>query len=142
MKKLNAENFEEVANSEAGPFIIKFSSETCGPCKTMIPVMDALEKKNPGFPIYEVDCGSSPELAGHFGVQGVPNITYCEKREVLYQFTGLTSLADLQYVIDNLNDPYFREYGEFQKAEKKTDWKFYGIMGLVLTLFVFLFIFT
>lgn len=142
MKKLSVENFEEVANGEKGPFIIKFFTDTCGPCKTMVPVMEALEKKNPGFPIYEVNCGTSPELAGHFGVQGVPNITYCEKREVLYQFTGVTPLADLQYVIDNLNDPYFKAHGEFQKAKKSTDWKFYGLIGFVLAFFVFLFIFT
>ena len=39
-------------------------------------------QNNPELPFYEVNCGTSPELAGHFGVQGVPNITYCEKREV------------------------------------------------------------
>ncbi len=141
MKLLTSENFEEVANSEPGLFIIKFFSNTCGPCKTMDPVIKLLEEKNPNINFYNVDTTASPELAEHFGIRGVPTIIYCENREVLYQFTGLTPQVDLQYVIDNINDQHFRETGDFKLPEKKPDWIFVGVISLIVITFLSVFLF-
>jgi len=139
MKKLTMENFEQVARSERGLFVIQFYSDTCMPCKTMEPVMAVLNEKNPTLNVYQVNTMADPELAQHFGVMGVPNIVFCEDREVLYRFTGVTPIADMQYVIDNKDDAHLRATGEFKIAEKKPDLIFGGvIIGLVL-LFLFLF---
>jgi thioredoxin 1 len=120
MNKLNTENFEEVVSKQKGLFVIKFSSPTCGPCKTMGPVFQALDDNNPEIDVYEVDTMESPEIASHFGVRGVPYVTYCEDREVIYSFTGITPLGNLQYVINNIDDPHFREFGEFKTQEVKS----------------------
>lgn len=142
LTKLNAENFESIVNKEKGLFVIKFFSPTCGPCKTMTPVFEklALSKDNEDIGFYEVDTMESPELAAHFNVRGVPYMVFCENREVLYEFTGLTPLGNLQYVINNINDPYFREHGQFkqQQGPKKT-WIFeisiaVIFLGLVLAI--------
>jgi len=139
MKELISENFEEVANTEKGLFIIKFFSDTCGPCKTLDPFFDLLEEKNPNLNFYKVNAGLSPDLAEHFEVRGVPTIIYCEAREILYRFVGLTPLVDFQYVIDNINDPHFRETGNFQLPEKEKDWVFIGVIGVVIIIFSILF---
>ncbi len=131
MLKLNTENFEEVVNKEKGLFIIKFYSPTCGPCKTMTPVFEALATNNTNINVYEVDTMESPELASHFGVRGVPYVTYCEEREVIYSFTGVTPLGNLQYVIDNVDDAYFREHGSFETSEPDKN-SYFGLMILLL----------
>ena len=141
MKQLTSEIFEEVANSEKGLFIIKFFSDTCGPCKTLDPVFKLLEEKNPNINFYKVNSGISPELAEHFEVRGVPTVIYCEKREILYRFVGLTPLVDFQYVIDNINDPHFRETGNFILPEKKKDWIFPSVIFLVVIIFLIVFLF-
>jgi thioredoxin 1 len=120
MQKLNTENFESSVSKQTGLFVIKFSSPTCGPCSTMKPVFERLAEQNPSITVYEVDTMESPELAGHFGVRGVPYVTFCEGREVLYTFTGVTPLGNLQYVINNIDDPYFRENGKFQTEQTKS----------------------
>ncbi|GEM_PF-1513247 len=119
MKELTIANLDKAAKVEKGLYVIKFSSPTCGPCSTMKPVVEQLGKNNKGLTIYEVDTQKSPELAQHFGVRGVPTIKFCKKRDILYSFTGVTPLGDLQFVVDNINDPYFLEHGEFQKPKKK-----------------------
>lgn len=89
----------------------------------MVPVMEALDQNNPTIPIYEVDTMESPEIASHFLVKGVPYIAFCENREILYAFTGLTPLNNLQYVLDNIDDTYFRINGTFRQPEfKKSYW--------------------
>lgn len=139
MEKLNTENFESVVNNEKGLFVIKFFSPTCGPCKTMTPVFEALDQNNPDVNVYEVDTMESPELADHFGVRGVPYVVYCESREVLYEFTGVTPLGNLQYVINNINDPYFRETGEFKQPDQKKNYIFEIIVGVLVLGFLGLF---
>lgn len=139
MQKLNLENFEELVSREKGLFVIKFSSPTCGPCATMKPVFEKLDEQNPSVNVYEVDTMESPEIAGHFGVRGVPYVTFCEGREVLYTFTGVTPLGNLQYVINNIDDPYFRENGDFKKEETKSSPWF--AISIVATLVFFVAIF-
>ena len=133
MEKITAENFEQIVAGEKGLFIIKFSSPTCGPCRSMVPVFEHLAQNNPELNIYEIDTSESPELAAHFGVRGVPYIAYCENREVIYDFTGLTPLRDLQYVIDNIDDPHFREHGEFNVPKpKQSPWFAIAIVSVLL----------
>jgi thioredoxin 1 len=102
----------------------------------MKPVFEALESKNPKLNVYEVDTMESPEIATHFGVRGVPYTAFCENREVLYEFTGVTPLGNLQYVVDNINDPHFRETGEFKKAEIKKSWWFEISIAIILAVLI------
>ena len=131
MIELNNENFEERVNNESGLFLVKFSSPTCGPCQSMKPVFEKLSQDNNEINFYEVDTMKSPELASHFGVRGVPYIAFCEGREVLYEFTGLTPLGNMQFVINNIDDPFFRENGHFQKSEQKKSWTFEIIVFVI-----------
>lgn len=142
LKRLNAENFESVVNNEKGLFLIKFFSPTCGPCKTMTPVFEKLAQENDDVSFYEVDTMESPELAAHFNVRGVPYMVYCENREVLYEFTGLTPLGNLQYVINNINDPYFREHGHFKPDDGgKKSWIFEISIAVILLVIVLAIVF-
>ena len=136
MKELSSENFTDLDQIKKDEnYIIVFSSTTCGPCQTMKPVLKALDENNKNILFFEIDTGSSPELASHFGVRGVPSIYICENREVLFSFSGVTPLRDLQYSIDNINDPYFREHGEFNIPKPQTDHTFnIVIIFIVITL--------
>ena len=142
MKNLNSENFEVCMDLERSLFVLYFTSESCGPCRSMKPVLEHFEKANPKMSIYKVSAEESPELSAHFGVRGVPHLLFCKQREVLYEFSGLTPLNDLQYVVDNIDDPHFETYGEFKKAEKKADWPFILSIGAILAVFTALFLFT
>ncbi len=141
MERLTVENFENVVNKEKGPFVIKFFSPTCGPCKTMTPVFEAFDHNNPNVSVYEIDTMESPELASHFGVRGVPYVVFCEGREVLYEFTGVTPLGNLQYVVDNINDPHFRETGDFKKADVKKSHAFEASVALIVIAIIAIIIF-
>ncbi|MFG1492531.1 thioredoxin family protein [Halobacteriovorax sp. ZH4_bin.1] len=135
IKRINSDNFESVVSSERGVFVIKFFSDTCGPCKTMAPVFEALNENNPEVNVYEVNTMESPEIAQNFGVRGVPYTAICENREVLYDFTGLTPLGKIQYVINNINDSHFRLTGEFKEPETKKSYFFEAIVIILLVAF-------
>jgi len=137
---LTTENLDKTAKKEKGLFIIKFSSKTCGPCKTMAPILEAFHKDHSSISIYEVDVDTSYELAGHFEIRSVPTTLICKGREIIYQFTGVTPKGDIEYVINNIDDPYFKEHGEFEKKEPKDVFLWAGVGGAViflLALFVY-----
>ncbi len=140
VNQLTSRNLDRVAKREKGPYVIKFSSKSCGPCQVMKPVFEQFAKDN-GVSCYEVDVDDAYELAGHFGIRSVPTILFCQKREILYQFTGVVAKGDLEFVLNNLDDPYFKEHGEF-KREQKRDYGLWIGAGAAILFLVAIFIYT
>ena len=69
-------------------------------------------------------------------MRGVPFTAFCENREVLYEFTGVTPLGNLQYVVDNIDDTHFRETGEFKKATPQKTWWFELTIAFIVLIFI------
>jgi thioredoxin 1 len=140
MQKITADNFDRVIKGIKTPYLIKFFSKTCAPCKVIAPVIEQLEKERKELKVLSIDVDEAYEIAGHFGVRSVPTVMICQKREILYQFTGVTPKGDIEFVLDNLDDPYFKEHGEF-RVEKKIDYVLWGAIGVALLLLISLFIY-
>ncbi|PIT98731.1 MAG: thiol reductase thioredoxin [Bdellovibrionales bacterium CG10_big_fil_rev_8_21_14_0_10_45_34] len=59
------------------PAIIDFYADWCGPCKALAPVLDSVSKDYAGkVDVYKVDTETQGELAGLFGVRGIPAILF------------------------------------------------------------------
>ena len=134
IKRLNLENFDTEINSARGPYLIKFFSPTCGPCKTMKPVFEAFSEQRPDFSVFEIDTMESPHLAEHFNVRGVPYTAFCEGRELIFAMVGVAPLRDLLYVAENINDPHLRQHGTFKTQEAKKEFPLFIalLIGIVL----------
>lgn len=86
--KLTKEKFlKEVWDYEASPkewkfignkpALIDFYADWCGPCKTAAPILEELSKEYSGkVVIYKIDTQVERELAGVFGVSGIPAFLY------------------------------------------------------------------
>jgi thioredoxin len=59
------------------PAMIDFYADWCGPCRTAAPILEELSKEYDGkVVIYKVDTQVERELAGVFGVKGIPAFLY------------------------------------------------------------------
>lgn len=87
---LTKETFKEkVFNFEASkdwkyegdvPCLIDFYADWCGPCKTVAPILEELDKDYNGtIKVYKVDTEAQQELAGMFGVQSIPSLLFVPK---------------------------------------------------------------
>lgn len=73
----------------------------CGPCKTLSPIMDELEKMYEGkATIIKMNIDENEELAAEFKIRGVPTILFFVKGELINRITGLKSKWTISAIID------------------------------------------
>ena len=96
-------NFEnEVTNSDL-PVMVDFYADWCGPCKMMMPLVEALAKKYDGkVKIGKVNVDKEPELAKQFGVMSIPSFLFIKNGKVINSAVGGMSPDDMTARIDNL----------------------------------------
>jgi thioredoxin 2 len=82
-------------NSAALPVLLDFSSETCGPCRMMAPVVERLARRRAGgLMVVTIDIGRHPDLAASFGVRAVPTFVVVHRQAERGRTTGAMSEED------------------------------------------------
>lgn len=131
------ELFEFADNNGDQIYLLDFYSSTCAPCQVMFKILDRYHELYPDFPIYKVHAQSEHELAVRFEIMSVPSLFLCQGREILHAFHGVTALSDLERIIKDVQDPYFKEHGKL-KSEAASS-KFFMI-SIVVTISILLLI--
>ncbi len=55
-----------------GAAMVVFKTSWCGPCKALVPVLEAISVMNPELTMLRVDSEGSPMIAQKFNVRSVP----------------------------------------------------------------------
>jgi len=85
------------------PCIIDFYADWCGPCKKLAPTVEQVAKDYKGkINVYKVNVDEQQELAGAFGIQGIPAVLFCPQTEKPQMSTGLISRADFDKAIKDV----------------------------------------
>lgn len=90
MKEINsASQLEQLKNGEK-PLLIDFYADWCGPCQTMLPIVDELSQKYDGeVEIVKINIDKQRELAREFGVRSIPSLFFIEKGQIKEHLVGL-----------------------------------------------------
>jgi len=89
-------SFKEITDSET-PVLIDFYATWCGPCQTMIPLLDEFKKeRGDDVRILKIDVDKNQALAGKFGIRGVPHFMCYRNGKLLWRQSGAMSMADLR----------------------------------------------
>ncbi len=94
---------EVLDRSHEVPVLVDFWAEWCGPCKVLSPIIEKVVDEAGGrIRLAKIDSDRNKELAGQFGVQGIPTVIAFKDGQPVSQFTGALPEAQVKEFIEAL----------------------------------------
>jgi putative thioredoxin len=103
-----AENFMTavVEASNTTPVLVDFWAPWCGPCRTLMPLLDRIADDYQGrFILAKVNTEQQTQLAAHFQIRSIPTVMLVHRGEVVDQFMGLQPESVIRDLLDRHVSP-------------------------------------
>ena len=100
---VGGDNFDAVVlqGSAATPVLVDFWAPWCAPCRALGPILEKLAAEMAGrFVLAKLDTDRHPDLAGRYGVRGIPDVRLFVGGEVVDGFTGALPERELRAFLD------------------------------------------
>lgn len=104
VKHLSTSSFDDDVIKAAGPVLVDFWAEWCGPCKMIAPILDELAKDmGDKVQIAKLNVDEHGEIAQRFGIRGIPTLILFNHGEQVAQQVGAVSKSQLvQFLEKNI----------------------------------------
>lgn len=99
--ELNEGNFEELVLQSEKPVLVDFWAVWCGPCGMMAPVVEQIAEEQEGrLVVGKLDCEKNEEIAGKYGITGIPAFLIFKNGEVVDRIMGAMPKGELMAVVE------------------------------------------
>ncbi len=90
-----------LAASRERPVLVDFWATWCGPCQSLMPVLQKLAEDYQGaFLLAKVEIDQNPDLANRYGVRSVPTVKLLRNGEVVDEFMGALPESAIREFLD------------------------------------------
>lgn len=83
------ENFKEEVLEAKGLVVVDFGAVWCGPCKSLLPILEEVVSEDPSKKIVKVDIDEQEELAKEYKIMSVPTLLVFKNGEIVDKSVGL-----------------------------------------------------
>ena len=94
---LNDSNFEQTILSE-NLTLVDFWAEWCGPCKSMHPVFENLEKQYPNIKFARVNVDQNQSISTKFEVQSIPTFIMFKSGKIIDKMMGAVGAPGIHMI--------------------------------------------
>ena len=99
----STEDFERFVLSAEHPVLVDFYSNSCPPCRRLAPTIEELATEYQDRAVVcKVNVDRARELAGRYGIQGIPAVLFFVDGEPIRRLVGLQSRDTYAKVLDEL----------------------------------------
>lgn len=99
VRELSESEFAEATAS--GVVLADFWATWCGPCRSMMPVIEQIAGEMPSVTVVKINIEDAPQLAGTYGVRTVPTFLVMKDGKVVQELVGVKSKAVLTDALKN-----------------------------------------
>ncbi|MBN2755333.1 MAG: thioredoxin [Candidatus Goldbacteria bacterium] len=86
---VDSKSFKKEVIESKEPVLVDFWAEWCMPCKMVAPALSQIAKEYNGkLTVAKVNVDDSPELAGMYGVSGIPTMAIFKDGKVVDRIVG------------------------------------------------------
>ena len=87
MENVTAEQVGELT-TQGNKVLVDFWAKWCGPCKTLIPRLENIEKDYPNVKFVKVDVDENMDIAMDMGIRSVPTVVIYDGTKIVDKSTG------------------------------------------------------
>jgi len=90
-----------VAESAKRPVLVDFWAPWCGPCRTLMPLLERVADEYGGrFALAKVNTDEQQQVAGRFGIRSIPTVMLFHHGQAVEQFVGVQPEAAIRALLD------------------------------------------
>ena len=95
-------DFNQTVINSAGPILLDYWAEWCGPCKMIAPVLDEIAAEYKGkLTVAKLNIDENPKTPQQYGVRGIPTLMIFKNGEVEATKVGALTKSQLAAFIDS-----------------------------------------
>ena len=99
--KVSDSNFDTDVLKAAGPVLVDFWAEWCGPCKMIAPILEEIAGQYEGrLNIMKVNVDENRSVPAKYGIRGIPTLMLFKDGDVAATKVGALSKSQLVSFID------------------------------------------
>ena len=102
IKHVSDTDFEANVLKAAGPVLVDYWAEWCGPCRAIAPILDEVASAYQGkLQIAKVNVDENQEAPAKFGIRGIPTLLLFKNGTLMGTKVGAASKSQLAAFIDS-----------------------------------------